>query len=280
MASPTPMFLPQLQFGSFEGPLDLMLHLIRQGRMDIFDLPIAVLCDQYIGYLNERAAFDLSVAGEFIVTAATLLEIKSRLLLPAPPKPDPTEVAPPEDPRAALVRQLLEYARFQSLSDSLRDGEGEARKLYFRPRVELTGEYRPPPRWGELSADALLRTLERMLAGVGAGERQITSVRRQKITLRMKMREIITATERAGGHGVTLDSLLPPAPFALLDVVLLFLALLELLKAGSVRAIQEAFCGEILLFHVADGEYNAADQTLDENGVGDSSAVTGDNALL
>lgn len=254
-----PILPPQLQMGKFEGPLDLLLHLVRQGRMDIFDLPIAVLCDQYIQYLNAMEEFDLSIAGEFIVMAATLLEIKSRLLLPAPPKPEPPETASPEDPRAALVRQLLDYSRFQALSETLRNCEGETRKLYFRNRLELSGEYRVPPKFGELSAEALLRTLERMLSEVGAGERQITSVRRQKITLRMKMREVLTAAERAGVEGVTLESLLPAPPFVLLDIVLLFLALLELLKGGSVQAFQDAFCGEIRIFSVDQQEDDGTD---------------------
>lgn len=256
-----PTFPPQLHVGKFEGPLDLLLHLVRQGRMDIFDLPIATLCDRYIQYLNAMEEFDLSVAGEFIVMAATLLEIKSRLLLPALPKPDPPETDTHEDPRAALVRQLLDYSRFQMLSETLRDYEGETRKLYFRNRTELSGEYRVPPRFGELSAEALLRTLERMLGEVGAGERQITSVRRQKITLRMKMREVLNAAEHAGADGVTLDSLLPTPPFLMLDIVLLFLALLELLKGGNIQAFQDEFCGEIRIHSVSDGERESENGT-------------------
>ena len=247
VAPATPIFLPGLTVGTFEGPLDLLLHLVRQGRMDIFDLPIATLCDQYLGYLNAMQTLDLSVAGEFLVMAATLLEIKSRLLLPAPPKADPPD-AEPEDPRAALVRQLLDYGRYQTLTETLRHAETETRKLYFRDRAALSADYRVPPRFGELSADALLKTLERMLADVGAGERQITAVRRQKITLRMKMREVLTAAERAGSAGVTLDALMPLPPFVLLDVVLLFLALLELLKSGAVQAFQDEFCGTIRVF--------------------------------
>lgn len=246
VAPPTPIFLPALTVGTFEGPLDLLLHLVRQGRMDVFDLPIATLCDQYLGYLSAMESLDLSVAGEFLVMAATLLEIKSRLLLPAPPKADPPlDDSPAEDPRAALVRQLLDYSRYQTLTETLRDAETETRKLFFRDRAALSEGFRVPPRFGELSADALLKTLERMLADVGAGERQITAVRRQKITLRMKMREVLTAVERAGVAGVTLDSLMPLPPFVLLDVVLLFLALLELLKSGSVQAFQDEFCGTI-----------------------------------
>ncbi len=257
------MFLPALHVGTFEGPLDLLLHLVRQGRMDVFDLPIGSLCDQYLAYLNAMESLDLSVAGDFLVMAATLLEIKSRLLLPAPPKPDPPDdaVSPlAEDPRAALVRQLLDYDRFAKLSESLRVAESETRQLFFRDRAALSGEYRTTPRFGELSADALLRALEKMLAEVGAGEKQITSVRRQKITLRMKMREILYAAKSAaqengvfpgGDTGITLDALMPDAPFALLDIVLLFLALLELLKNGSVAAFQDGFCGTIRVVAVA-----------------------------
>ena len=242
------MFLPGLQVGTFEGPLDLLLHLVRQGRMDIFDLPVAALCDRYLGYLNALESLDRSVAGEFLVMAATLLEIKSRLLLPAPPPADPPETAAPEDPRAALVRQLLDYSRYQALSETLRNAEAETRNLYFRDRAALSGDYRVPPKFGELSADALLRTLEKMLEGVGAGERQITSVRRQKITLRMKMREVLTAATRAGSDGITVESLLPAPPFVLLDIVLLFLALLELLKNGAATAAQDTFCGTIRVY--------------------------------
>lgn len=254
---PTPVFLPTVRLGTFAGPLDLLLHLVRQGRMDIFDLPIEPLCRAYLDYLNAMEAMDLSVAGEFIVMAATLLEIKSRLLLPAPPKPEPPETTAPEDPRAALVRQLLDYSRFQALAETLRDAEAEQRRLYFRQRIELTAAHRPALRFGEVSADALLRALERMLADVGAGERQITSVRRQKITLRMKMREVLTAAQRAGAGGVLLETLLPAPPFALLDIVLLFLALLELLKTGGVRAEQDSFCGAVRITAVAENAENA-----------------------
>jgi segregation and condensation protein A len=241
---------------SFEGPLDLLLHLVRAGQMNIFDLPIATLCGQYLDHLAAMEALDLVIAGEFLVMAATLLEIKSRLLLPAPPKEEAADEEQGEaaDPRAELVERLLEYGKYQAAAETLRGCEGERRQVFFRPPAEWAGEYRLPPRWGELSADELLRTLERLLAEVGAGERAVTSVRRQKITLRMKMRAVLTRAEAAGAGGVLLDDLLPEPPFALLEVVLLFLALLELLKAGSVLVAQERFCGEIRVFFVPEAE--------------------------
>lgn len=244
--------LPLYRLPSFEGPLDLLLQLIRAGRMDILDLPIAPLCDQYLAHLTALEALDLNIAGEFFVMAATLLEIKSRTLLPKPPRVEPPDSDEPTDPRAELVQRLLEYGKFQTLAETLREAETERRDLFFRAPTDIGSSFRVPPRFGEMSADALLQTLERLLATVGVGERQITSVRRQKITLRMKMREVLGATERAGAEGIALTALLPPPPFALLEVVLLFLALLELLKSGSVLVAQEEFCGDIYIFFVPE----------------------------
>ncbi len=251
--------LPAVHFGQFEGPLDLLLHLVREGRMDIFDLPIARLCDQYMAHLDAMATLDLRVAGEFLVMAATLLEIKSRLLLPAPPKeetnPDDADgSAATLDPRAELVARLLEYGKYQGMAELLLSQEGERRRLFFRDPTEAGPQFALPPRFGEMSADALLRALQRMLAEVGAGERAVTSVRRQKITLRLKMKEVLVRAEAAARAGVTLDDLLPAAPFALLEIVLLFLALLELLKAGSILVAQEQFCGEMRVFFVPESD--------------------------
>jgi len=252
--------LPPVRLESFEGPLDLLLHLVRVGRMDIFDLPIAPLCEQYLAYLAAMEELDLTIAGEFLVMAATLLEIKSRMLLPTPPKEDAEDATDGmsggemADPRAELVRRLLEYGKYQAIAETLKNAEAERRAVFFRPPTDYSGAYAIPPKFGELSADDLLRALERMLAAVGAGERAVTSVRRQKITLRMKMRAVLSGTERAGRAGVTLADLLPEPPFALIEVVLLFLALLELLKQGSVLVAQEEFCGEIRVFFVPESE--------------------------
>jgi len=260
-ASTITLNLPNVQLANFDGPLDLLLHLVRAGRMDIFDLPITTLCDQYIAYIDSLEEMDLTVAGEFLVMAATLLEIKSRMLLPAPPKEETEDGGEAGgeliDPRAELVRRLLEYGKYQTIAETLKMAEGERRAVFFRSPTEYSGAYQVPPKFGELSAEDLLRALEKMLAAVGAGERSVTSVRRQKITLRMKMREVLGQAERARVDGVLLGELLPEPPFVLLEVVLLFLALLELLKTGSLLVAQEEFCGEIRAFFVPE-EHRAA----------------------
>src|SRR5207249_1940592 len=101
----------------FEGPLDLLLHLIRENEIDIYDIPIARIAQQYLDYVAMLEALDLAIAGEYIVMTATLLEIKSRMLLPAPP---PIEGEAVEDPRAELVQRLLEYQRYQESVETLR----------------------------------------------------------------------------------------------------------------------------------------------------------------
>jgi segregation and condensation protein A len=239
---------------AFEGPLDLLLHLVRAGRMDIFDLPILTLCDQYLGFLSAMEAFDLNVAGEFLVMAATLLEIKSRLLLPAPPKEETNDDdGYVSDPRAELVQRLLEYGKYQAIAESLRHAEEDRKHIFFRSPTEYSGEFAVPPRFGEMSAEALLKTLERILQAVGAGERAVTSVRRQKITLRMKMREVLGYAERAK-EGALLADLMPEPPFALLEIILVFLALLELMKVGNIIVLQDEFCGDVRIFFVPEAD--------------------------
>src|SRR5438105_10379546 len=100
----------QFHLPAFDGPLDLLLHLIRENRIDIYDIPIAQITEQYMEYLALWESLDLAVAGEYLVMAATLVEIKSRMLLPKPPPPEADEH---DDPRAELVQRLLEYQRYQ-----------------------------------------------------------------------------------------------------------------------------------------------------------------------
>nr|WP_309695735.1 segregation/condensation protein A [Armatimonas sp.] len=250
---------PTVHLHDFEGPLDLLLHLVRQGRMDIFDLPVADLCDQYLVHLNAMEHLDLGVAGEFLVMAATLLEIKSRLLLPAPPKEEfDDESDAGLDPRTELVRRLLEYSQYQAIAETLLQREGEIHRSFFREPLPYSSEFALPPKFGELPADALLRALERILADVGAGERQITSIRRQKITLRMTMRLVLGQVESAGDEGLLLEELLPVPPFEVIEVILLFLALLELLKQGSLEVQQEGFCTPIRLNFVPEDAREAS----------------------
>ena len=118
----------KVKLPNFEGPLDLLLYLIKKEEIDIYDIPIAEITKQYLGYIDLMRELDLEVAGEFILMAATLIQIKVRMLLPKSEEPAEEE----EDPRAELVRRLLEYQRFKEVAESLEEMEANHRRLYGR----------------------------------------------------------------------------------------------------------------------------------------------------
>ena len=127
---------------NFEGPLDLLLHLIKTQRVDIYEIPITLITSQYLEYIDLMQEMNLDVAGEFLVMAATLIHIKSRMLLP---RPDPTQEDPEEDPREALVRRLLEHQKFKAAAELLHERETLRSAQWTRPDgpiAEIAGE--PP----------------------------------------------------------------------------------------------------------------------------------------
>ena len=115
---------------NFEGPLDLLLHLIKQHELSIYDIPIALITQQYLDYIDLMQELNLDVAGEFLVMAATLIHIKSRMLLP---RPDPAQEDPEEDPREALVRRLLEHQKFKAAAELLHERETLRSAQWTRP---------------------------------------------------------------------------------------------------------------------------------------------------
>lgn len=242
LASPQPTFsLP-----SFEGPLSLLLHLIRSNELDIYDIPIAEIARQYLEHAALIEELDLAEAGEYVVLAATLIEIKSRMLLPAPP-PAPGEEEP-EDPRAELVQRLLEYEQYQGAVETLRGWEELRRHLYFRGALENADDYVLPIPEGEAAPRQLVDALRRMLAEAGVGDRPVTVVTpRKRLTLRLKMAEVVRRLSSAGTEGLPFEALFSlPGPRG--EIVLAFLALLELLRIGRARFEQAAICGPIRVY--------------------------------
>lgn len=119
----------------FEGPLDLLLYLVKKDHLNIYDIPIAKITEQYLQYLKLMRLLDLNIAGEFLVMAATLMQIKSKMLLPA----DESQALPQadqEDPRAELVKRLLEYEKFKEIAQNLREREARARQVFRRPKLD------------------------------------------------------------------------------------------------------------------------------------------------
>lgn len=128
----------KLELEAFQGPFDLLLHLIKQMKVDINDIPMSEITSQYLSYLHSIQEFQLDVAGDYLVMAATLLEIKSRLLLPIEPDPELEGDYDSEDPRQVLVQQLLLYQQFQDVATALELKQIERAKLFTRPSEDLS----------------------------------------------------------------------------------------------------------------------------------------------
>lgn len=237
----TPKINPyQVVLPMFEGPLDLLLHLIREHKLDIYDIPIVEVTDQYMQYLSMMESLDLDIAGEFLVVAATLLEIKSKMLLP----PDPKESDDEEeiDPRLELVERLIEYQRYKEASEMFRELEVERAQVFRSGAKEPEIDY-APFLLKDITPNILLEALQRVLSDVGEGEEEVTTITRRRISIRMKMSEIwrmVSSSE----NGVLFHDLFEDSKDRT-DVVITFLAILELLKLHRVTVHQDEMFGHI-----------------------------------
>jgi len=224
---------PNFTLPTFEGPLDLLLHLIRENRVDIYDIPIALIARQYLDCLEQWQARDLAVAGEYLVMAATLLEMKSRLLLPQPPSEQEDE----QDPRAELVRRLLEYQRYTGVVAVLQQWEEYRSGMFFRGAIENPDDYMLPIEPGTLRGPDLVMALRRLMDEAGIVETQVSSiVPRRRVSLQMAMVTILRAV-RAAPDGLPFSKLFS-GPVEIAEVVLAFLAVLELLRTGRIEVVQ------------------------------------------
>jgi segregation and condensation protein A len=219
----------------FEGPLDLLLHLIRENEMDITELSVSAVADQYVAYLNVMQELQLDLAAEYLVMAATLAWIKSRLLLPPTEEGDEDEGP---DPRAELVARLLEYERFKEAADKLGEYTREGRDVFKAAVAELA----PTPeaeREIEVSLLALLGAFRKVLARVPVGP-GLHEVEADGVTVYARMLSIM---EQIGSDGGALEfeqlfdaeSGEPPSRAL---VVATFLALLELVRVAALRIYQ------------------------------------------
>ncbi len=215
----------------FEGPLDLLLHLIQKNEMDVADLPIAAISQQYLEYLELFRMLDIDVAADYLVMAATLAHIKSRMLLPA--TADEGE-DPGEDPRAELARRLAEYARYKEVAATL-----GARALLGRdvfPASPLDPEPGPEPVL-EVNAFELLEALRRALARVPP-ESVHHEVSLERVTLQERMLAVMDRLRASGVEHVRFEDLLLDAARTRHLVVMTFLAILELARIQALRLFQ------------------------------------------
>lgn len=239
---------------SFEGPLDLLLHLIDKAEIDIQDISISEITDQYIEYLEAMQELELDVTSEFLVMAATLLAMKSRQLLPKPPVTDEPWVSfdeeEGEDPREELIRKLIEYRKYKAIANQLREQEYERSLVFTRDPADLSPfvpEVRDtlPP---GLHVDDLVRAFAKAMRRV-AGRNRIAAIQRDEISIKDRIREIMDAlkSRSESGEGKVLFSQLIGDQPDRQEVVVTFLAILELMKRRMVNCFQNRLFDEIVL---------------------------------
>lgn len=221
----------------YRGPLDLLLFLIHKDEIDIYDIPIAQITEQYLGYLEVITALSLDNAGDFIVMAATLLRIKSRMLLPV--QADDEELDE-EDPRAELVRRLLEYKRYKEMAQHLQEREQQRARIHVRDqRYPFLSESTDPPEL-RLNMFELLNAVSQIFDRISKDA--VHNVEREIFTVDEKVRLIRErlATEET----IRFDELFRDDAIRM-EVVVTFMAILELGKKGAIRILQTEINGPI-----------------------------------
>jgi segregation and condensation protein A len=238
----------EIELESFKGPLDLLLHLIKKNEMDIYDIPIAEITSQYLAAIDAMQSLNLDVAGEFLVMAATLLHIKSRMLLPRNVEEEPEEEE--IDPRAELVHRLLEYQKYKNAAENFEKLPLLGRDVFIRQTEEAT-ETADEEDAGSLAPVGLFELVEAFQQLIAEkGEPAFHEVEMEQFSLADRLQLILDALGHrrqltfrelfsgTGGRG---------------EIVVTFLAMLELVKLRMVRLMQNNRCGTIWLYS-AGGE--------------------------
>lgn len=234
----------------FEGPLDLLLHLIDKNKVNIYDIPIAMIAEQYMEYVNQMDKEDLNVVSEFLVMAATLLDIKSRMLLPKEVNGDGEE----EDPRQDLVEQLLQYKMFKYASLELKDRQVDAQRSMYRPSTlppEVAG-YRPPVNLEELVGDMTLARLNSIFQDVmKRQEEKIDPIRskfgrikKEEVSVEDRLVEVKSFLMKH--EKFSFRQLLTDRP-GKISTIVTFLVVLELIKTGFLSVEQDGIMSDIQL---------------------------------
>ena len=228
-----------IRLEQFEGPLDLLLHLIKKNEINIYDIPMALVTKQYLEHINLMKSLNLVVAGEFLVLAATLIHIKSKMLLPSEPDGEEEEG---QDPRAELVRQLLQYKQFKEAAYDLQDRERLWREVYRRaPLLSATPrESEETPL--ELTLFDLMDALQDVVRR--APSKALLELTADHLTVKDRMNYILERLEESAA--VPFDMLFSPTDGRLVLIVT-FLGLLELMRLKLVRVFQPETFGAILL---------------------------------
>jgi segregation and condensation protein A len=233
----------KVKLETFEGPLDLLLYLIRKSEVNIYDIPIALITEQYLGYLELMQELNLDVAGEFLVMASTLIHMKSRTLLP---RPDPTQDdLAEEDPREALVRRLLEHQKYKAAAELLHERETLRSAQFMRPDASVAeaagDDYEP-----ELEVDlfSLLAAFKGVLERANRRPRMVLPP--EQITIEDRMQQLLLRLSEHEACGF--EELFEDGDGSRGFMIVTFLAVLEMIRLKLIRVFQSGSFGAIRVY--------------------------------
>ena len=234
----------RVKLDSFEGPLDLLLHLIRKNEVNIYDIPISLITEQYLGFITLMQELNLDVAGEFLVMAATLIHIKSRMLLPRP-DPSQDDVLDQEDPREVLVRRLLEHQKYKAAAELLHERETLRSAQHIRPDSRVADaagdEYEP-----ELEVDlfGLIAAFRGVLERANRRPRMVLPP--EQISIEDRIRQLLDRLSETDACGF--EDLFSDGDGSRPFMIVTFLALLEMIRLKLVRIFQAGGFGPIRVY--------------------------------
>lgn len=223
----------------FEGPLDLLLYLVKKDHLNIYDIPISKVTEQYLQYINLMQLLDLNIAGEFLVMAATLMQIKSKMLLPA--EEGEAKAGEEEDPREELVRRLLEYEKFKEIAEELRQKEASQREVFKRPKVDIeTKTPKDKDVYFEASIFDLINAFSKALKDVP--KEVFYEVVKDQFTVEQATHQILHLL--LVSPKIRLSELFAKAKNKM-DIIVTFLAVLELIRLKEIVACQDELFEDI-----------------------------------
>lgn len=241
----------------FEGPLDLLLHLIDKNKVDIYDIPIVTITEQYLEYIRQMETEDMNVMSEFLVMAATLLDIKCKMLLPA----EVNEEGEEEDPRAELVQKLLEYKMYKYVSYELKDRQVDADRNFFRQQAlpkEIT-DYKEPLNYEELIGDVTLNKLHEIFKDMMKRQEdkidpvrsQFGKIEKDEVDIDAKtvyVEDLLRITRKCSFRKLL------EKQHSKMEVIVTFLIILEMMKIGKIDIEQKELFDDIEIIYKGDNE--------------------------
>lgn len=238
---------------TFEGPMDLLLHLIEKAQIDIYDIPINEITEQYLDYLAKMGDMDLEIASEFLVMAATLLEIKSKLLLPKDKNKQEAEQLEMEelDPRLELVRSLVEYKKYKYASNMLRDYENTQSKVYYKPKEDLSEFVDDESDLIEMDLDKLVRIFKKLILKNKGNESllKFNEIEKEEHTLEEcteRIKNILNKNKKIKFYEL-FDNYATRN-----EIISIFLSLLELVKSKYIIIYQKKNFDDILIKRISE----------------------------